>query len=245
MAENIAKARRVARLYSQLEGEFHHVANESKPAKDRILDAAESQFSKHGFYGVSLREIAKEAGVDVALANYHFGPKRDLFDAVVLRRAEILNDLRLKELEECEEMAAPNAPSVEAIISAFLHPLLVRPETQGQGWRNYYAVVAYINNSPEFGGTAMTRYFDPLVKRFIRALQRALPDLNEVDMYWCYQFLSGALVLSFAETGRIDKLSGGLCKSDDLEAAYKRMVPFFVDGFEAMAKRERSMTNSA
>ena len=207
---------------------------EEKPAKDRILDSAEALFARYGYDGVTLRRIAKDAGVDVALANYYFGPKKDLFDAVLLRRAEILNDLRLKELEECEENAAPNPPSVKDIVSAFLHPLLIRPETQGPGWRNYYALVAYINNSPEWGGTAMTKYFDPLVKRFIRALHRTLPNLPEEDLYWCYQFLSGALVLSFAETGRIDRLSDGLCRSDDLAAAYKRMVPFFVEGFKAM-----------
>ena len=206
------------------------------PAKDRILDSAEALFSRHGYDGVTLRKIAQEAGVDVALANYYFGPKKDLFDAVLLRRAEILNDLRLKELEACEEKAAPNPPSVEEIVSAFLHPLLIRPETQGPGWRNYYALIAYINNSPEWGDTAMTKYFDPLVKRFIRALHKTLPDLPEEDLFWCYQFLSGALVLSFAETGRLDRLSDGLCQSDDLTAAYKRMVPFFVEGLKAMER---------
>jgi AcrR family transcriptional regulator len=210
--------------------------NDAKPAKDRILDAAEALFAIDGYDAVTLRQIAKDARVDVALANYHFGPKRDLFDAVLLRRAQILNDLRIKELEACEEQAAPNPPSIEAIIKAFLHPLLIRPETQGPGWRNYYALVAYINNSRRWGDSAMSKYFDPLVKRFIRALKKSMPQIADEDMYWCYQFLSGALVLSFAETGRIDRLSDGLCKSEDLEAAYERMVPFVVAGFKTFSK---------
>ncbi|OYX80132.1 MAG: TetR family transcriptional regulator, partial [Brevundimonas sp. 32-68-21] len=32
--------------------------------RDLILDAAEDLFSKHGFYGVTIREVAREAGVD-------------------------------------------------------------------------------------------------------------------------------------------------------------------------------------
>ena len=59
--------------------------------RDLILDAAEDLFSKHGFYGVTIREVAREAGVDTALVHYYFGSKRELFDAVFLRRAEIWN----------------------------------------------------------------------------------------------------------------------------------------------------------
>ena len=35
--------------------------------RESILDAAEDLFSKHGFYGVTIREVAREAGVDTAL----------------------------------------------------------------------------------------------------------------------------------------------------------------------------------
>jgi len=50
----------------------------------------------------------------------------------------------------------------------------------------------------------MTRTFDPVVQRFIEAIRRALPDCDERDLYWAYHFLSGALTLTFAETGRIN-----------------------------------------
>ncbi|GAB2198571.1 TetR/AcrR family transcriptional regulator [Sessilibacter sp. MAH4] len=41
--------------------------------KERILDSAEALFAQHGYDGVTIRQIAKLAEVDVALANYHFG----------------------------------------------------------------------------------------------------------------------------------------------------------------------------
>ena len=62
--------------------------------KEVILDAAEGLFARHGFYGVTTRQVAAEAGVDTALIHYYFGAKRELFDAVFLRRAEILNKER-------------------------------------------------------------------------------------------------------------------------------------------------------
>ncbi|WP_202899452.1 TetR/AcrR family transcriptional regulator [Kordiimonas gwangyangensis] len=86
--------------------------------KDRILDAAEALFAKHGFDGVSMRMVADLAKVDLALASYHFGSKRGLFDAVLLRRAEVLNKTRLEALEKCQAEAGEGGPSVEAIIDA-------------------------------------------------------------------------------------------------------------------------------
>jgi hypothetical protein len=80
----------------------------------------------------------------------------------------------------------------------------------------------------------MTRHFDPVVERFIAAIRRALPDCDERDLYWAYHFLSGALTLTFAETGRIDKLSGGVCRSSDLDSVHQRLVPFCAAGFRAL-----------
>jgi len=78
--------------------------------RDRILNAAERLFAKRGFHGVSVREIARAARVDVALVSYHVGKKAQLFEAVLLRRAEVLNEERVQMLEDCLAQAAPEAP---------------------------------------------------------------------------------------------------------------------------------------
>ncbi|HYB64982.1 MAG TPA: TetR family transcriptional regulator [Steroidobacteraceae bacterium] len=208
-----------------------------RPAKERILDAAEQLFAQRGFYGVSLRDITQSAGVDVALVSYHFGGKRELFTAVFERRAEVLNRERLELLEEVRRRALPAAPSLEAIANAFFEPLLERSARGGPGWKSYFALVAYVNNSPEFGPMMMTRHFDPLVDRFITVLCEALPECPPREIYWGYQFLTGALTLTFAETGRLDKLSGGLCRSSDLDSVRERLAPYVAAGFRALCAR--------
>jgi hypothetical protein len=80
----------------------------------------------------------------------------------------------------------------------------------------------------------MTRYFDPLVSRFIDALREALPGCKEEDLYWSYHFFSGAITLTIAETGRIDNLSGGRCRSDDMNSINERMPVFVAAGFRAL-----------
>lgn len=52
-------------------------------AKDDILDAARELFSTNGFDRTTLRRVADEAKVDVALISHYFGNKRGLFVAAV------------------------------------------------------------------------------------------------------------------------------------------------------------------
>jgi AcrR family transcriptional regulator len=199
--------------------------------RDRILDAAEELFAERGFDGVTLRQIASSAGVDVALANYHFGKKLELFNAVFERRSALLNKSRLDALRKVQAEQADTGPSVEQIIEAFLRPLELTQETADPGWRHYLALIAYVNNSTYWGKRMMSKLFDDLVQEFIAALRQALPTASDQDLYWCYHNLSGALTLTLAQTERIDTLSGGLCKSSDFQAAYDHMIPFVAAGF--------------
>lgn len=213
------------------------MAKNSNATRERILDSAERLFAQHGFDGVTVRQIMRGAEADVALAYYHFKSKRDLFDAVLLRRAEILNQVRLEALTQVEQRHPDDQPTVEEIIEAFTSPLLTLLEQEHETWKHYLALVAQVNSSPEWGGVLMTRYFDPLVKRFLEALRGALPDCSEQDLFWSYHFLSGALTLTFAETGRIDNLSDGKVKSSDMAAVNARMPRFLAAGFRALAEQ--------
>lgn len=201
------------------------------PKRERILDAAEELFARHGFDGVTLRQIASAASVDVALANYHFGKKRDLFEATFLRRAEVLNTLRLEALEEAEAELGEDL-HVENIVRAFLDPIQQLQVTGDAGWLNYLALVAYVNSSSVWGEQMMHESFDPLVSQYITAFKKALPGVPDERIYWAYHYLSGALTLTLAQTSRIDRLSDGICRSSDVETAYNLMVPFVAAGFE-------------
>ena len=201
--------------------------------RDLILDAAEQLFSKHGFYGVTIREVAREAGVDTALVHYYFGAKRALFDAVFLRRAEVWNNERVDAINRyAGEMG--DAMTLEGLFEAFLRPPFQWSMKGGPGWKHYSALVAQTNANPTFGGETMARYYDPAIRRLIELIKRVLPEAREVDLYWAYHNLSGALTLTLGETGRLDRLSGGLCRSGDLETAGDYLVRFAAAGFRAV-----------
>ncbi len=208
-------------------------------ARERILDAAEELFALHGFDGVTIRQVTRMAAVDVALAHYYFGTKRGLFDAVFLRRAAVINEARLKAIDDYQVNPGPNGATIEGFIQAFLDPVIERCVSGDPGWKNYLAIVARVNNTPRWGGETMARYFDPVIHRLIDAIRGIMPGAHDIDLYWSYHFLSGALTLTFAETGRIDLLSSGVCRSTDLEAVRARMAPFIAAGFEKICVHKR------
>ena len=202
--------------------------------REGILDAAEDLFSKHGFYGVTIREVAREAGVDTALVHYYFGAKRGLFDAVFLRRAEVWNNERVEAINRYARDPGPEGMTLEGLLEAFLRPPFQWSLKGGPGWKHYAALVAQTNANPTFGGETMARYFDPAIRRLIELIQQLMPDAREVDLYWAWHNLSGALTLTLGETGRLDRLSGGLCRSGDLESACDYMIRFAAAGFRAV-----------
>ena len=199
---------------------------------EQILDAAEYLFSKHGLSGVTLKDVAKRVGVHHTLVNYYFEDKQRLFDSVFGRRAGVTSERRMRALDDYDA-ATGGKPTVEGALHAFLDTDLDLYIQGGEGWKNYGAFGARASNSPE-GAELMDKYFDPVVLRLLGLLKKALPDAAEEDIFWGYHFVTGALMLTLARTGRIDKLSGGLCKSDDYEAVKARMAKFMASGFHAI-----------
>jgi len=80
----------------------------------------------------------------------------------------------------------------------------------------------------------LVAHFDPVVLKLIGILKRALPDCSDEDIFWGYHFVTGALMNTLARTGRIDRLSGGVCRSDDFPAVKKRIAKFMAAGFLAL-----------
>ena len=205
---------------------------------EQILDEAEYLFSRHGLYGVTLKDVAKRVGVHHTLLNYYFDDKQKLFDEVFARRAQVTVNRRMEALD-AYEASAGDSPSVEGALRAFLDTDLDLYIEGGESWKNYGALGALVSNSPEWGAEMMDTHFDPVVLRLVALLKKALPNCAEEDIFWGYHFVTGALMTTLARTGRIDKLSGGLCKSEDFAAVKARMASFMAAGFLQICNKPR------
>ena len=210
-------------------------AEQRAETMEQILDAAEALFSQDGLHGVTLKDVARQVGVHHTLLNYYFADKKALFDAVFARRAVVTSERRMQALQDYERSAA-GKPTVEGALRAFLDTDLDTYIEGGEGWKNYAKLGAQVANTPEWGADLMDAHFDPVVLRLIALLRQALPDCAPEDIFWSYHFVTGALMLTLARTGRIDKLSDGLCHSDDFVAVKERMASFMAAGFLSICR---------
>jgi AcrR family transcriptional regulator len=199
---------------------------------EQIYDAAEYLFSKHGLHGVTLRDVAQRVGVHTTLLHYYFEDKRALFNEVFGRRADVTVSRRMEAMERYETEAG-DAVTVEGALHAFLDTDL--DLYSREPWTHWAAFCARVSNTPE-GAELMDVNFDRVVLKLISILKRAMPGTSEEDIFWGYHFVTGSLMNTLARTGRIDRLSGGVCHSDDFMAVKERMARFMAAGFQALAK---------
>ena len=57
-------------------------------AEQKIKEAARKLFTEKGFDAVKTRDIAEEAGINLALLNYYFRSKQKLFDLIMVENFE-------------------------------------------------------------------------------------------------------------------------------------------------------------
>jgi len=196
--------------------------------KAAILLAAEKLFAQSGYHAVTIRQIAVEADVPLALVGYYYGQKHELFEAIFAHWNATIEE-RLQALRDAESSHTDDA-RLQHIIEAFVAPVLrMRASSEGE----YYAllVARELFYATEVTDRVLRAYFDPLATAFIDALQRSLPQASRSQIAWCYQFALGALMHHLSDV-RVQRLSGDRNTPND-PAAKPLLVNFIVGGMRA------------
>jgi AcrR family transcriptional regulator len=203
--------------------------------KGRILDAAEALFMEHGFEATSLRAITAAGDVNLAAVNYHFGTKEELFQAVLTRRLDPMNQDRVALLARLESDAAPDPLSCEKILMALFVPALTLARDPERGGKNFLRLLgrAYADPAP-FIRQFLSEQYAAMIARFKDAFGRALPNLPRKELSWRLHFIMGALSYTLAGTDAL-KLIAELnpLESDNDEILLRRLAPFLLAGLLA------------
>ena len=163
---------------------------------NRILDAAESLFIDRGYAATSVRAIAQRAAVNLGAAHYHFGSKRALFAAVVERCFEPIQEQRNQALEAL--LAQPHAPTAGEIVEAFLVPLTSGPTSEAA------RLIARLFGEPiAISQPLIETQFGPTFERFSQAFERALPNVDPIEIRWRFHFMIGAMLHTLTTGGPI------------------------------------------
>lgn len=203
--------------------------------KSRILDAAEELFMEYGFEATSLRLITTAATVNLAAANYHFGSKEELFQTVLTRRLDPMNQDRMQLLTSYETAAGNKALTCEVIISAMFIPALKLAHDQRQGGKNFLRLLgrAYADPAP-FIREFLSHQYAEMIARYRAAFARALPHLPREEVSWRLHFVMGALSYTLAGTDALKVIAQfhpNEVNNDEL--LLKRLAPFLAAGLRA------------
>src|SRR5579864_5068831 len=183
--------------------------------KDRILNAAERLFAHHGIEATSLRNITTEAGVNLAAVNYHFQSKEALLHAVIARRLDPVNEVRLAKLAACEAAAGDGALPLDQVIDALLRPVM---EMMGGPGREFAPMMARIfTESSVLTEKIFEKHLAHVAHRFMPAFHRALPCLPPTELMWRLLFTMGAVAHTIGGSKLIRVLSQGQCDPTDVE----------------------------
>jgi AcrR family transcriptional regulator len=157
---------------------------ESLSTEERFKEAARIVFTQKGYAGTKTRDIAEEAGLNLALLNYYFRSKEKLFEIIMMEKVQqmfsfivpIAND-QSKSLEE----------KIDLIARSYIDLLIKNPDLP-------LFVLSEIRNNPKRFGKMVQLDTMILQSHFIKQLAERKKDINPIQLL--LSFL-GMLVFPF------------------------------------------------
>ncbi len=205
--------------------------------RERIIDAAERLFADQGVQNTSLRQITKEAGVNLAAINYHFQSKEQLVTAIMRRLLDPINERRFQILDALEGAAQGEPVELEALLRAFLLPIFEIRDNHPRTL-NIPKLYGRLHSEP---GELISKFFMPIVApvvaRFMPAFMRALPGLPQRELAWSIHFVMGATINSLAAPQTLAVLTRGESEMEGWPELLERLIAFCAGGLRAAAQR--------
>jgi len=138
--------------------------------EEKIREAAQKIFTQKGFAATRTRDIAEEAGINLALLNYYFRSKEKLFEQIMTEKVQqlfsvlypIVNDTSIK-LEK----------KIELIVTNYIDMLMANPDLP-------LFVLSEVRNNPDHFREKMG--VEKLMKNtdLIKQLKEKRPDIHPV-----------------------------------------------------------------
>jgi AcrR family transcriptional regulator len=155
-----------------------------RSTEEKIKEAARKVFTGKGFAATRTRDIAEEAGINLALLNYYFRSKKKLFELIIIEKMQkffgfigpiIYNEHTSLEIK------------IEGIVSNYIDLLTANPDIP-------FFILGEARNNPEIVSSAMPRKDFLKNSFFIRQLKEKKPDQ---DPYQFFLTLLGMTIFPF------------------------------------------------
>ena len=161
-----------------------------KDPKQRILEAAVDLFAGKGFSATGVREIAKQAEVNVAMISYYYGSKLKVLEAIVDDTFDSYFELVRQSFDTGQDL------TLEQHISSFFKNLITVAREQQKLLRVFLSTLHF--DIPEFAEFKAAKIKDhilpllaPFFQRHASEMQRSFP------LQWIGPTLHGMVMFHF------------------------------------------------
>lgn len=153
-------------------------------SKEKILDAAVTIFSKHGFNGARTRDIADLAKVNIATLHYHFKSKNNIYGCVIKQIVELSNKYMMPVMIEQKGIIENSKKKKEIIEAIKIMSLAFIATITNPNNHRYSKIIALeqIDQSKHFKmifENIMTRVCEPFTQAIAKIINKK-PDAIEV-----------------------------------------------------------------
>jgi AcrR family transcriptional regulator len=205
--------------------------------RERVLDAAERLFAERGIEAVSIRDITRVAGANLAAINYHFGTKQELVTEIFSRRLTPLNQQRLALLDAAEQKAQGKPARLEVILEALIRPAAEQAFACTCGSKTFMQLFGRCLSEPDAAVEQLIHsHFEKVIQRFNAAILRARPGLTEQELFWRISFIGGALHHALLISGKPSLMPLGMHKRLNTEELVHRLIAFAAAGLRVPAR---------
>ncbi len=189
--------------------------------EEKIKQAARRLFTQKGFAAVRTRDIAEEAGINLALLNYYFRSKQKLFDLVMLENFRQF--LHIISGKVADEGLSINE-KLEKIVEAYIDMLTLNPDLP-------LFILNEIRGNPAKITAEIDREFAPLRGLLFKQLQAAgnQGHIKKMEPLHFLANLVGLTVFPFVGKPILQKITG---TTDEAFYQYmqerKKLIPLWI-----------------
>lgn len=140
--------------------------------EERIKEAARKVFTRKGYAATRTRDIAEEAGINLALLNYYFRSKEKLFEMVMAEKAQALFGILSPVLNESDTTLEAK---LDRIADMYITVLMSNPDLP-------LFVLSELKNNPERFASQVNARELLRNSEFIRQLKEARPDIHPFQL---------------------------------------------------------------
>lgn len=189
-------------------------------AEEKIKEAARRLFTERGFAAVKTRDIAEEAGINLALLNYYFRSKQRLFDLIMVENFQKFVD-QLIPIMTNESM--PMEEVLKQITSSYIDMLKQNPDLPFfilNEMRSQSSKLEFVREKMTAVRAAfLSRIEDKMLKRKISRSTNGHMMMNFMGLI-IFPFVAQPLIM------RVNKFSKK--EYDDLMEERKKLVPIWL-----------------